>query len=60
MVLFLYLAFKREAVQRKTRMIKDSEEKIKVQLPGYVPRPVNIELSLTAPADPQEENVRLH
>ena len=41
-------------------MSKDSEKKIKVQLAGYVPRPVNVELSSTAPADPQEENLCLH
>ena len=41
-------------------MIKDSVKKIKVQLPGYVLRPVNIELSPKAPADPQEENLCLH
>ena len=44
----------------KQAMIKDSVKKIKVQLPGYVLRPVNIELSPKAPADPQEENLCLH
>ena len=41
----------------KQAMIKDSEKKIKVQLPGYVPRPVNIEPSSTAPVDPSTNSV---
>lgn len=40
-------------------MIKNSVKKVKIQLSGYILRPINIKSSLSS-VDPNEENLCLH